>query len=176
MREYFEGRAHGAGVLVEDEADFVPRRDSDDEKEETEQQQEDGNNGSIGSADSADCPPVAKRQKLSSSGGGIRALGSNAGSSKGGKGGGKRTRVDADALKVARAMGVMVADMHNVNIVHGDLTTSELVSRILVLTIRYALFFKSYTPSCSVHDAQCCISGSRLCVMERWLNPYLPES
>ena len=37
------------------------------------------------------------------------------------------TRVDDDAMKVAKEVGTLVADMHNSNIVHGDLTTSESV-------------------------------------------------
>jgi TP53 regulating kinase-like protein len=39
----------------------------------------------------------------------------------------KQTRVDKEARLVAQALGRIVADMHNVNIVHGDLTTSNIM-------------------------------------------------
>ena len=38
-----------------------------------------------------------------------------------------QTRTDEAARKVAYAMGLMVAQMHNVNVIHGDLTTSNMM-------------------------------------------------
>ena len=107
VREYLEKRA-GSGS-AEDEADFIPDRDSDDEKQ-------DANDSTcFGWQDGPN-----KRPKLvpSGSAGGT----SNPNNSKT-----KMTRVDDDAMKVAEEVGILVADMHNSNIVHGDLTTSELL-------------------------------------------------
>ena len=38
-----------------------------------------------------------------------------------------QTRIDEAAMKVAYEMGLMVAQMHNVNVIHGDLTTSNMM-------------------------------------------------
>ena len=104
VREYLEKRA-GSGS-AEDEADFIPDRDSDDEKQDA--------NDSIGKQDGPN-----KRPKLVPSG-------STGGTSNTNNSKTKMTRVDDDAMKVAKEVGILVADMHNSNIVHGDLTTSEL--------------------------------------------------
>ena len=104
VREYLEKRA-GSGS-AEDEADFIPDRDSDDEKQDA--------NDRIGRQDGPN-----KRPKLVPSG-------STGGTSNANKSKTKMTRVDDDAMKVAKEVGILVADMHNSNIVHGDLTTSEL--------------------------------------------------
>ena len=103
VREYLEKRA-GSGS-AEDEADFIPDRDSDDEKQDT----SDG----VGRQGGPN-----KRPKLVPSGSADGT--SNPNNSKT-----KMTRVDDDAMKVAREVGILVADMHNSNIVHGDLNTSE---------------------------------------------------
>ena len=109
VREYLEKRA-GSGS-AEDEADFMPDRDSDDEKQ--------GANDSIARQDGPN-----KRPKLVPSGSTGRS--SSNGTSNPNKSKTKMTRVDDDAMKVAREVGILVADMHNSNIVHGDLTASEL--------------------------------------------------
>ena len=44
------------------------------------------------------------------------------------------TRVDDDAMRVAKEIGMLIADMHNSNIVHGDLTTSESPAFILYIS------------------------------------------
>ena len=104
VREYPEKRAGAVSSPVEDEADFVPDRDSDDEKQDA--GGDDGPN---------------KRAKLERSGG----VGNTGSGGKGKTTKTKMTRVDGDAMRVAKEIGLLVADMHNSNIVHGDLTTSE---------------------------------------------------
>ena len=110
VREYLEKRA-GSGS-AEDEADFTPDRDSDDEKQ-------DANDSTcIGWQDGHN-----KRPKLVPSGSTGRS--SSDGTSNPNNSKTKMTRVDDDAMKVAREVGILVADMHTSNIVHGDLNTSE---------------------------------------------------
>lgn len=41
----------------------------------------------------------------------------------------KSTLIDTHSIAVARALGLLVASMHNVNVVHGDLTTSNIIMR-----------------------------------------------
>ena len=109
VREYLEKRA-GSGVMpsAEDDADFSPDRDSDDFKQDI----KDGVGGQDGSNKR---PKLVPSGSTSSSSGGTSNTNSKT----------KMTRVDDDAMKVARKVGILVADMHNSNIVHGDLTTSE---------------------------------------------------
>lgn len=108
VREYLEKRA-GSGSMpsAEDEADFVPDRDSDDEKQDASDSVERQNGPN-------------KRPRLVPSGSTGRT--SNPNTSKT-----KMTRVDDEAMKVAKEVGILVADMHNSNIVHGDLTTSKFI-------------------------------------------------
>jgi len=40
-----------------------------------------------------------------------------------------QTRLDTQAMKAAYATGVAIAKMHNANIIHGDLTTSNIMVR-----------------------------------------------
>ena len=109
VREYLEKRAcSGSMPSAEDEADFAPDRDSDDEKQDA------NDTCSIGAQDGPN-----KRPKLIPSGSTGRTSIPNNNSKT------KMTRVDDDAMKVAKEVGTLVADMHNSNIVHGDLTTSE---------------------------------------------------
>lgn len=109
VREYLEKRA-GSGVMpsAEDDADFAPDRDSDDEKQDSK--------GGDGRQDGSNKrPKLVPSGSTSSSSGGTSNTNSKT----------KMTRVDDEAMKVAREVGILVADMHNSNIVHGDLTTSE---------------------------------------------------
>ena len=128
VREYLEKRA-GSGVMpsAEDDADFAPDRDSDDEKQHT----KDGVGGQDGPNKR---PKLVPSGSTSSSSGGTSNTNSKT----------KMTRVDDDAMKVAREVGILVADMHNSNIVHGDLTTSEFL-------VYWFAFIACYLSSASCH-------------------------
>lgn len=145
IRQYFETRAHG----VEDEKAFLPKRDSDDEKDDevdqsADDESEDSYDGIYWAGPAFNGPALKKWAKSSGSSSISHASGVSGRSGKSNKSGvsdksGKsnasgntgtrQTRVDEEAMQIATALGHMVADMHNVNIVHGDLTTSNCMLR-----------------------------------------------
>ena len=116
VRQYLESMVHAP----EDSAGFAPERDSDDEI---------AASASASASSDANQPlqpalvPATKRARLSS----VSAVQADA--SRAYAAGAKLTRVDDAAMRVAEAVGELVADMHNVNIVHGDLTTSNVMIR-----------------------------------------------
>jgi hypothetical protein len=124
VREYLERRAAAGGPVSagnrkEEEADFAPDRDSDDEKQAA---------GGGGSGSGENGPN--KRAKLEHHSGEVGRNTAGAASGQGetkskSEAKTKMTRVDDDAMRVAEEIGLLIADMHNSNIVHGDLTTSE---------------------------------------------------
>jgi TP53 regulating kinase-like protein len=76
--------------------------------------------------DSPDCKePATKKVKLDDNGN----KNDNVSNTNHSKSKGNVTRLDAYAKKVAHATGIAIAKMHNVNIIHGDLTTSNILLR-----------------------------------------------
>jgi len=103
VREFLEGRNFANGAVSESEGEEEEQGVVDDGKERS-------NGGS-------DSPP---RKKTKTENGGV---GLNA------NGGGAAATVATDplALTVAAAMGNLISKMHNCNIIHGDLTTSNVI-------------------------------------------------
>ena len=121
VREYLVRRAAAGGPVSaekgkEEEAEFAPDRDSDDEKQAA------GGGGGGGGENGPN-----KRAKLEHHSGevGRNTAGAAGRGETKSKTKTKMTRVDDDAMGVAKEIGLLIADMHNSNIVHGDLTTSE---------------------------------------------------
>ena len=85
----------------------------------------------IADDDEKDKEPPSKKQKLNDEEVVENGMDVPPTSSKREYKGGKKivTRVDAYAKKVAHAVGVAIGKMHNVNIIHGDLTTSNIILR-----------------------------------------------
>ena len=132
VREYLERTAAAGGPVSaekgkEEEAEFAPDRDSDDEK----QAAGAGGGGGGGGENGPN-----KRAKLEHHSG---EVGKNTAGAASGRGETKTkmTRVDDDAMRVAKEIGMLIADMHNSNIVHGDLTTSESPAFILYIYIQH---------------------------------------
>ena len=142
VREYLERRAAAAGGPVsaetrkEEEADFAPERDSDDEKHAA------GAGAGAGAGGSGENGPN-KRAKLGHHSG---EVGRNTAGAASGRGEtkSKMTRVDDDAMRVAEEIGLLIADLHNSNIVHGDLTTSESPALYIYIYTQHRQVFSSY--------------------------------